>query len=489
MSVSSRDVGRRYHQDMSRRNTGRTSAEANRRRKAQERRSQVSQSSSRISIQPESPTEPQIKLWDASRAGARAGRGFRYQDLIGTLIALRLWSEGEATALVTPEGYDDISVDSKEGLHFVQVKSRRESAGDFPVAQLRKDLRSVAKSWIKRRDAGLSTATTLLLERSITRIPVTEWANGTAMKESIAGLELSHELLSIDLGDDRITANFAASVSVVTCPNPQAQAVDIVVGTLGVPESLAEIIVSAVCTQIGKASDANVDTDASNHVSMDIASIDVLVEQILTTVDLEMLDEARTLGICELINWGMAADGSDLRKGAHVGASHVASGLLVPRFDLMRQVIEIAEARRLAVVSGPSGSGKSALTYAAVHETRNLYRWQQVHSLLPVGRTGRDAAALIIARIESLRPSVYAPVGILIDDAGRHDPHLLDRLLRRLADLSNVVTIVSVRGGRPLPGATLVGGRYYHSDARRHIRGGTVAGLSLPKPYFVGWVA
>jgi chromosomal replication initiation ATPase DnaA len=119
--------------------------------------------------------------------------------------------------------------------------------------------------------------------------------------------------------------------------------------------------------------------------------------------------------------------------------------LIVPRTELTQQVIEVAAARRLAVIAGPSGSGKSALVYAAVHETRSLYRWQQVHSLTPTGRTGRDAVALLSARIESLRPSAYAPVGVLVDDAGRHDPDLLDRLLRRLADLPNVITIVSIR--------------------------------------------
>lgn len=437
--------GRRYYLDVAPRNPDRANAEARRRREAQQRRGSQSQSAPALSPLPESPTEPQTDLWAASRSGARAGRGFRYQDLIATLVALRLWDEGEATALVTPEGYDDISVQSISELRFIQVKSRRESAGDFPASELRKDLRSVAKAWVKRRDAGLSTATTLLLERPVARIPVPGWASGAALTGFAAGPELSNELLAISLGDDQLTAEFAASVSAVICPDPHTQAVNTVARARDVPESLAEIIVAAVCTQIGQASDANADRDAADHAAVDIASIDVLVDQILATVDLELLDEARLLGVCEAIDWEATVDGSDLRQGAHVGASHIAGGLLVPRPDLMQQVIEVAEARRLAVIAGPSGSGKSALAYAAVYEIRNSYRWQQVHSLTPTGRTGRDAIALLAARIESLRPSAYAPVGILIDDAGRHDPDLLDRLLRRLANLPNVVTLVSIR--------------------------------------------
>lgn len=434
----------RYYPDVTRRSSDRSIAEARRRREAQQRRGDQGRSRSAQSTSPDSPTEPQADLWTASRSGARAGRGFRYQDLVAALIVLNLWSEGEATAVVTPEGYDDISVQSRTGAHFIQVKSRRETAGKFPAAELRRHLRSVLAAWVKRRDVGLSPVTTLLLERGVVGIQIPGW--DSAWRAGLtAGPELSCELDAVSLGDDQTRAAFLASISVALCPDPKARAIDIVATTRSIPESLAEIIVAAVCTQIGEASDTNADRGAANRAVVDIAGIDALVDHVLATVDLELLDEARSLGVCEGIDWGTQSDGSDLRRGAHVGTPHVATGMLVPRPDLTRQVIEVAEARRLAVISGPSGSGKSALAYTAVHETRTSYRWQQVHSLTPSGRTGRDAVALTVARIESLRPSVYAPVGVVIDDAGRHDPDLLDRLLRRLADMPNVITLVSIR--------------------------------------------
>ncbi|QOD04981.1 dsDNA nuclease domain-containing protein [Pseudarthrobacter sp. BIM B-2242] len=429
---------------MTRRSSDRSSAEARRRREAQQRRGDQARLRSAESILPDSPTVPQSDLWAASRSGARAGRGFRYQDVVAALIVLSLWSEGEATALVTPEGYDDISVQSRAGSHFIQVKSRRETAGQFPATELRKHLRSVAAAWVKRRDVGLPPATILLLERPVAGIPVPGW-DSARRSDLTAGPELSCELDTVSLGDDQATAAFAASISVALCPDPKARAITIVATARSIPESLAEIVVAAVCTQIGETSNANADRDAANRAVVEVSGIDALVDHVLATVDLELLDEARSLGVCEAVDWGTPGDGSDLRQGAHVGALHVATGMLVPRPDLTRQVIEVAEARRLAVISGPSGSGKSVLAYTAVHQTRTSYRWQQVHSLTPSGRTGRDAVALLVARIESLRPSVYAPVGVMIDDAGRHDPRLLDRLLRRLADLPNVITVVSIR--------------------------------------------
>ena len=431
---------------MTRQSSERATAEARRRGAAQERRGQKRETLSPARPASTSvPSDSQAALWVASRAGARAGRGFRFQDMVATLVVLRLWSEGDATALVTPEGYDDISVQSSSGAFLIQVKSRRDSAGDFAATDLRKDLRSVAKAWVKRRDAGLPATTTLLLERPVARIPVPEWGSEAAQPGSSPPSELAKELDALSFENDQDSVAFAASASVVVCPDPHARAISIITGTRDFPDGLAEIIVAAVCTLVGQASDANADPDIAKRATVEIAGIDVLIDQVLATVDLELLDEARSLGICEAIDWRSSADGSDLRQGVHVGASHVVAGLLVPRVELTQQVVEVAATRRLAVIAGPSGSGKSALAYVAAYETRRLYRWQHVHSLTPTGRTGRDAVALLSARIEALRPSAYAPVGVLIDDAGRHDPDLLDRLLRRLADLSNVIAIVSIR--------------------------------------------
>lgn len=431
---------------MTRRSPERVKAEARRRAAAQERRSQKREAPPSVSPATTSePTDSQAALWSASRAGARAGRGFRFQDLVATLIVLRLWSEDDATAIVTPEGFDDISVQSASGSCFIQVKSRRESAGDFEPTELRRDLRSVAKAWVKRKDAELPAATILLLERQVARIPLPEWGSEAAQPGSSASSELAKELDALSFDNDQDSASFAASASVVVCPDPRAEAIRIVAEARDFPYGLAEIIVAAVCTQVGQTSDANADPDVARRAAVDIAGIDGLIDQVLATVDLKLLDEARSLGVCEAIDWRSSEGDSDVRPGMHVGAPHVAAGSLVPRVELTQQVIEVAAARRLAVIAGPSGSGKSALAYAAGYQTRTLYRWQHVHSLTPTGRTGRDAVALLSARIESLRPSAYAPVGVIIDDAGRHDPDLLDRLLRRLADLSNVITFVSIR--------------------------------------------
>lgn len=91
-----------YDPNVTRRSSDRSNAEARRRQETQQRRGVQVRSRSAESALPVRPAESQADLWAASRSGARAGRGFRYQDLVTALVVLSLWSEGEATAVVTP---------------------------------------------------------------------------------------------------------------------------------------------------------------------------------------------------------------------------------------------------------------------------------------------------------------------------------------------------------------------------------------------------
>lgn len=60
-----------------------------------------------------------------SRAGARAGRGFRYQDFVGAVVLAEMATGIRPPGSVTPEGWDDIAVDSPEEIERIQVKRGR----------------------------------------------------------------------------------------------------------------------------------------------------------------------------------------------------------------------------------------------------------------------------------------------------------------------------------------------------------------------------
>lgn len=78
-------------------------------------------------------TDELVESWRRSRSGSHAGRGFRFQDVVATHLAVQAWAQTLPIQTVTPEGLDDISLRLVSGEVHVQVKSRRSGQGDFSV--------------------------------------------------------------------------------------------------------------------------------------------------------------------------------------------------------------------------------------------------------------------------------------------------------------------------------------------------------------------
>ncbi len=72
----------------------------------------------------------------SSRAGSHAGRGFRYQDAVTGWFAVGCWAQSLSYGSVIPEGGDDIELVGGAGSAFVQVKSRRDQLGEFPIGDV-----------------------------------------------------------------------------------------------------------------------------------------------------------------------------------------------------------------------------------------------------------------------------------------------------------------------------------------------------------------
>ena len=82
--------------------------------------------------------------WQDSRSGARASRGFHFQDAVGAWFASRLASRNLAMDSLTPEGFDDIQLDGPKPIQ-VEVKSRQGRLGRFPVATAAKH---IVDAWV-----------------------------------------------------------------------------------------------------------------------------------------------------------------------------------------------------------------------------------------------------------------------------------------------------------------------------------------------------
>ena len=72
-----------------------------------------------------------VAAWQASRSGARAGRGFHFQDAVAAWLAARVATGEIEAASITPEGLEDIVLEGSETTE-IQVKSRVAHLGGFP---------------------------------------------------------------------------------------------------------------------------------------------------------------------------------------------------------------------------------------------------------------------------------------------------------------------------------------------------------------------
>ena len=74
-------------------------------------------------------------VWSEKRAGARASRGFHFQDVVGAWLASRLASGELAIDRLIPEGFDDLQLDAPEPVQ-IEVKSRQDILASFRSGEL-----------------------------------------------------------------------------------------------------------------------------------------------------------------------------------------------------------------------------------------------------------------------------------------------------------------------------------------------------------------
>jgi hypothetical protein len=108
------------------------------------------------------PAELVGALWSATRAGARSGRGYHYQDAVGAWLCGRALSGDLAVERIVPEGFEDLSCEGQDGC-FVQVKSRQERVGDFTAATVARHVLDLAERHGRHREAGLVGQPVLVL--------------------------------------------------------------------------------------------------------------------------------------------------------------------------------------------------------------------------------------------------------------------------------------------------------------------------------------
>lgn len=89
-------------------------------------------------------------------------------------------------------------------------------------------------------------------------------------------------------------------------------------------------------------------------------------------MDVAALEEALTSGACEPVDFCTSTLTARFYEGVAVQPGHIVAGLPAPRPTVTGTVVDAIEESSVALVSGPSGVGKSAVVWTAAYVTRHV---------------------------------------------------------------------------------------------------------------------
>ncbi|MEI7048888.1 hypothetical protein WCL09_00650 [Pseudomonas koreensis] len=377
------------------------------------------------------------ELWSATRSGARAGRGFRYQDAVAAWLASVAWS-GEATwTRLIPEGVDDLTLHGPELEFRAQLKARHDPQGVFSQAETAKHLAKSAKDlphdWLESNRVRLA----LVLERPLEGIQPTGWI--VTLAESDQDLTKFGRFLAEALGqpENGVVEALLARTHLVIEPNPLDRGCAALTSASLSPAGV-RLVLQQLREQAGKASDSNYSASSEKPETLDRSDVQTRIDGVQGIID-PIGYVALTDGLAEIANFSEPMPAGAFYQGVNVAPGHVGAGLVFARPELMADILTGLEAKRFTLVAGPSGAGKSALAWLSAHHTRHAVRWYRIRELQV-----SDVAKLVqLAKL--LEASPERPVGFVVDDVGRQETAGWDALVREVEAQAGLLTIGTVR--------------------------------------------
>lgn len=377
------------------------------------------------------------ELWQKTRAGARAGRGFRYQDAVGALLAIEAWSGDEAWSAVIPEGVDDITLHGHVCEIRAQLKSRHDPQGIFSLTEaasyLAKSARDLPANWMFEGRIRLA----LVFERPVVGLTPTGWRislhdSGQPLDPFITALEQAMETSS------DIVKTLLKRTHLVVEQEPLERAIPRLEAQANLAPAAARLVLQQLREVAGQAADENFLASANHPVSLGSSDVQERIDAVSGVVDPAGY-LTLTGGLCDIANFGESLASADFYSGVNVMPGHVGAGLVFERPEHTTEILEALESRRAALVAGPSGAGKSALAWLAAYHTRHAVRWYRVRRVGP-----EDVSRLVqLARILDARPE--RPVGFMVDDVGHEETAGWDALVRETEVLAGLLLLGSVR--------------------------------------------
>lgn len=356
-----------------------------------------------------------LNEWSATRSGAWASRGFDFQHTVGAWLAARLTAGDLAAQGLVPEGFEDITIESKRSRH-VQVKSRGEHLSFFPVGAASKH---IVDAWVRHRERGRDPESlTVVFERGISGEPGLI-SFDTPLSESLdqdspARKSIRSTAKTRGLEEQEIDELFeTTSVYGVSWPTIEADSRALLSTTYKKLRPAAlDYLARELRVVITETATLNASVDDYTHRhSLSRSVLNRRCEHFIEQVDLDALEAAITSGLCSPLSLAEPLHDERFYEGVATQPGHVAAGLVVPRADLIGESVTGLQESSSVILTGPSGVGKSALLWSIPHALPGVL-WFRINRL-----SVADVPELI-RLCRSHRISEANPIGFLIDAAG-----------------------------------------------------------------------
>lgn len=357
------------------------------------------------------------------QGGAYGIRGFHYQHVYGTLLAVKSYCGDSDLERIVPEGSDDYEIQTSDGLILISAKTKDEK---LPPRTVREDAKSLKKTWNRDTRDGLSvTEYQLVLNRGHKSYDLVEG------KKSIARTALQDHR---DIRKNKI--KFDKSYIVVEA-DPLARAVEIIGKKLNVLPVIANIVCSVLTHRIIDKAISNRHHLIETKEGLSKADIRKIITDVMLVCQSEQVEKLIREGLLKECDYTPAPVSSGFFLNVDVRLGHVTSGQIIDQPQVVESAKERLKASRRCFITGPLGTGKSAVMWQIVENTREKVCWYEITT-----KSKFDTEALT----RFLRDASHQQhIGLVIDDVGAGKSEVLDQLVWNTEGYENVWILASLR--------------------------------------------
>ena len=348
------------------------------------------------------------ELWKRSRSGASAGRGFRFQDAAAAAAAVLCWAGRIQGNAVVPEGFDDFVIESGDGELYVQTKSKASEDREFSTADIAGVLAKPPRSFFEAEPGKAIRA--VLIDRRFGGQSFEDWDCRIAGDPALAAR--FQPSIAANLVDAAKVDQVLSYSTFITWISPGDLAASAIAERKNVPLAAARSCVHSLIALMGNRAGINASTTFEKRARVTVGEVDKEIDSVLSLIDWNAIEPAFRSGVAEHVDFGTPTPESAYYLGVSTQAGHVAAGLTFPRDTVVNTVIDSIFSNRRVLITGPSGTGKSAVAFMAAFETRHAFRWIQLR-----GSTA-DIHESLRRSLIAQAPSASSPVVLFLDDAG-----------------------------------------------------------------------